>query len=348
MIFSKRGALRCSSLLWVVLWFAIVAPCIADSVQARVKIATVSTRLFSQERTVYGEFTVDPRFQYSVALSRAGVVSQLYVKPGDRLRKGDPLFDLLTGPDARNQHQISENAYIRAKQEYERQLRLVAEHLSSNAQLQLAQQAYDDAKSAVQASRSNGLDKESEMIRAAQDVIVVAVAVMAGQRVPADTSAIILAPTHKIIAHLQIMPEDADLLQPETVFQISPIFQPQSMLVSKQFSLSAQLNSANMLSLSVSLEAADTAGVVLGSPVKATIVTDPHEALSVPREALVYEGEQAFAFRVNQQSAERVAIDRGLSQGGFVEIKQGLNPDDSVVIEGAHSLENGMQLKVLQ
>lgn len=64
---------------------------------------------------------------------------------------------------------------------------------------------------------------------------------------------------------------------------------------------------------------------------------------SVPESAVQFEGENAFVYRIatgeNGSSAQRVAVETGSVEGGFVEILSGLTADDRVVGSGLNRIQ---------
>ena len=71
-------------------------------------------------------------------------------------------------------------------------------------------------------------------------------------------------------------------------------------------------------------------------------------ALLVPAEALVMQKAKPYAFRVEGGKARRVALQLGLDDGINVEVKDGLSPDDLVVISGAQSLTDGQACRPVE
>lgn len=71
-----------------------------------------------------------------------------------------------------------------------------------------------------------------------------------------------------------------------------------------------------------------------------------HErALVVPDSALVYDGSEAFVWRVGaERRAERVAVETGLRQEGRIEIRKGVTAGDEVVVAGTNKIFPGATL----
>lgn len=69
------------------------------------------------------------------------------------------------------------------------------------------------------------------------------------------------------------------------------------------------------------------------------------QALVVPDSALAYDGQAAFVWRVGaERKAERVAVETGLRQEGWIEIRKGVNAGDEVVVAGTNKIFPGATL----
>jgi RND family efflux transporter MFP subunit len=69
----------------------------------------------------------------------------------------------------------------------------------------------------------------------------------------------------------------------------------------------------------------------------------------VPQTAVVYRGDQRFVYVPQQQEGQLVAkrqpIELGLEQGTKVEVIEGLNPDDRIVVSGLQTLGDGAPIR---
>ena len=86
-----------------------------------------------------------------------------------------------------------------------------------------------------------------------------------------------------------------------------------------------------------------------GMYVNVSLVLDTHEnALLLPKRALVYDADQVFVFRLNQeQKVDRLLLQPVLIEKDFVEPGAGIEEGDRVVVAGQTGLKNGAQVKVL-
>jgi membrane fusion protein, multidrug efflux system len=75
------------------------------------------------------------------------------------------------------------------------------------------------------------------------------------------------------------------------------------------------------------------------------ITSTKQDALVVPEEALVPQGTEQFLFRVVDNKAERVKVQTGQRRDGKVEIVNGVEKDDLIVIAGQTRLREGSQVR---
>ncbi|NDP42505.1 MAG: efflux RND transporter periplasmic adaptor subunit [Aromatoleum sp.] len=76
------------------------------------------------------------------------------------------------------------------------------------------------------------------------------------------------------------------------------------------------------------------------------ITGDQKDALVVPEQAIVPQGDEQFVFRVVDGTAARVKVEVGQRRDGKVEIVKGLAPDDMVVIAGQLKIRDGTAVAV--
>jgi len=69
-------------------------------------------------------------------------------------------------------------------------------------------------------------------------------------------------------------------------------------------------------------------------------------ALLIPEEAVVPEGENVFAYRVTDGKVEKVRLVPGVRQGNRLEVKEGLSAGDRVVTAGHLKIEPGAAVTV--
>jgi membrane fusion protein (multidrug efflux system) len=76
------------------------------------------------------------------------------------------------------------------------------------------------------------------------------------------------------------------------------------------------------------------------------ITKDDKDALVVPEQAIVPQGDEQFVFRIVDGKAARVKIDIGQRREGKVEVLKGLDVNDMVVTAGQLKLREGMPVTI--
>ena len=73
-----------------------------------------------------------------------------------------------------------------------------------------------------------------------------------------------------------------------------------------------------------------------------------NNAVAIPVSALLERGQQRMVFIVEDQHAEQVTVETGLETGGLVEIVNGLQAGQHLVVEGQEQLQSGRQVRIQQ
>lgn len=77
------------------------------------------------------------------------------------------------------------------------------------------------------------------------------------------------------------------------------------------------------------------------------VILSERQAVLIPEEAAVAEAAATFVFRVEDGLARRVDVELGLREFGRVEVTEGLEAGDLVVVKGVHRLRDGMAVEVV-
>ncbi|MGI6037217.1 MAG: efflux RND transporter periplasmic adaptor subunit [Limnochordia bacterium] len=79
-----------------------------------------------------------------------------------------------------------------------------------------------------------------------------------------------------------------------------------------------------------------------------TFTTQTHVAeIAVPTRALVTRGDEVFVYVVEDGRASSRPVVSGMETNGFVEIHQGLQPGDTVIVRGQNFLEDGSPVNII-
>ena len=77
------------------------------------------------------------------------------------------------------------------------------------------------------------------------------------------------------------------------------------------------------------------------------VVLDRRDAIVIPQEALVFQGEETLVYLAEDGVAKQHAVTLGLRQRQRVEVADGLSVGDQVIVKGLQSLRDGAPIKVV-
>lgn len=251
---------------------------------------------------------------------------------------GTPLFSISNSrlPDG----DISARArieFLRAKDEYERQEKLMADKLTTEQNLQSAKAAYETARLAYEAT---GSGKSGATVTAPKDGYVLACLVRDGEYVEVGSPLMTITQNRRLQLQADLPQRNADQLEYITSanFRIGNGERTYSLreLNGRVVSHGAQTSSGSTF-IPVVFEFDNAPGIVAGSFAEVWLLTVPvPSVLSVPKSALTEEqGVHAVYVHVDDEGYERRVVTTGRSDGRRVEILSGLKPGESVVTKGA-------------
>ena len=83
---------------------------------------------------------------------------------------------------------------------------------------------------------------------------------------------------------------------------------------------------------------------------RVTVRQGQRQSLAVPESAIQYEGEGAFLYRImpaeGGRIAQRVEVETGVVEDGYVEILSGLDAGETVVASGLNRIQPGAPVTV--
>jgi len=278
----------------------------------------------------------------------SGIVKKLNVTVGSRVRRGDVIAEiddttiLARLADAEAQNHLDGASLERARVDYERAEKLAGQGLIPLQQEQDLQLAYGEAEARYQKSlRDRDLvkvDLDYVAIRAPISGIVASVSTQEGETVAASFT----APTFvTIIAddalQLVAMVDETDIANirpgnpvtfsvdsyatrtfPGSVVSIAPKATIVSGVVNYEVTINIKKDAARLkpdMTANVSIETAE------------------HEALLLPKSAIVQKEEGSFVDLATSAGPERRAVTTGGGGGTMVEIKKGLAESDNVLLQ---------------
>jgi RND family efflux transporter MFP subunit len=295
----------------------------------------------------YGRVEPAPDQVIAVALPHAGIIEHLWVSLGERIESGQPLLEVATSPDEQMRYEQAKAAVEFARGKVSREQHLFQQHLATRDEVETARRELDDARATLAALASRGADRQTQVIRAPVAGIVSKVDVTQGDRVQADTGALLLATGRALIVPLGLEPEDARRVTPGMAVLLTSAFQPSLHVEAQVSAVHAMVNpSTRLLDAVVKVPESATAQLVLGSAIEGTITLETVNAFAVPRRAVLTDAKGPHLFVVQDGHARRVDVSTGLEDGGLLEVSgSDLRVGQKVVTLGNYELSDGAAIR---
>lgn len=334
-------------LLLTVLEMIPVTICLAgEAPSVAVKTAVVTEKSVGETLIAYGVLDPDPDQVLSLSLPHAGLINRVWVRLGQRVKRGDKLLEVVTAPDARMQYLQAQSAVDFARRELKRTQRLLEEQLTTKAKVDAARKTLGDARASLEALRKRGLDLAEETLLAPMDGIITQLDVAQGQRVQADTAAMLIAAEKRLIARLGVEAEDLGSLVSGTPVTITSVFVPEVLVKSEIREIHAMINPAtHLVEVLAPIPENQIDHLILGSRIIGHIHLPAHLALMVPRSAVLGDDADAFVYIVREGKAHKINVQVGLEQNEKIEVSGNIKAGDSVVILGNYELSEGATVR---
>ena len=270
-----------------------------------------------------------------------GEVIELLVEEGDFVTDGQVLARL-DGERARLELLAARAELVRARKEYQRNVDLHARGLVSTSMFEGLE--YDLA--ALEASyKVRKLDYEYCNIRATISGVVSAREIKLGQTLAANDVAFRITDTTELIAYLHIPQAELHKFKAGQKATLSVAATPDASYSAVISRISPTIDSRNgtfRATATIDNSGGELAPGMFG---RFTVAYEEHaDALLVPLDALVDEDEQATVYVVNGSEVARRRVTTGIEAGSRVEILDGLDEHDTIVVTGHSSLRDGSRI----
>ena len=339
---------------------------------ASLTIAPAVEHVFRTEHVTEGKISVDEDRSTQVFSPFAGRVTRLLVRPGDHVEQGQPLFVIeaadtvqaqndfvaaVTGLNkAKSQLELAQTQDKRAKDLYEGKAAPLKDYQSSQAALISAQNDMRSSETALEAARNRlrilGLSEED--ITAFQD------------KGRINREATIVAPITGTVVQRKIGPgQYVNSAASDPVFVIGDLStvwitayvretEASDVAVGQEAAFTVLAFPGRVVNARINYVSAAIDPVTRRLTVRATVdnpdeklkpemfanvtiySTDDHPAVCVPKQALIYEGNQIRLWVArNDKTIELRTIKAGLANSDLVEVKTNLAAGEEVVTKGS-------------
>ena len=263
-----------------------------------------------------------------------GVVEEIHFEEGQRVKKGDPLVTLDQTKLAASLAQTEANFQL-SKANFERSRQLYEDKL-------ISQQEFDQSAAAYQANVAN-LDLTRRLLKDARiiapfDGIVSVRNISPGQVISKNTIVSWLIDLDPVKIEFQIPERFLGQVKEEQTIDVQVAAYPEETFTGQVFFVSPYVDATNRTALvkaripnpDLKLKPGMFANLDLTLTIREESVVIPEAAITQ-----ILTNNQAVIFEVDQQNIARMkTIKTGVRLVGAVEVLEGLQPGDRVIIEG--------------
>ena len=276
----------------------------------------------------------------------SGLILEVHVEEGDRVVAGQ-ILALMENVEEGVDAEEAEARYEHQKANFKRTEDLYGRKL-------INQQEYDNAKFDLEQMRLRferaKIQLENTIVRSTVSGVVTERNAQAGRRVATNRVLFSIMNLDELFANVNIPGQhmlsieqglpaviDSDLIEgvryDAFVKLVSPIVDPESGTFKAKVAVS-KLNGMP---------------IYPGMFVNVRVIVDTSDdAVLIPKEAIVHEGDLKYIFKVQNGKAKKTLLQEGYSNVGFVQATSDIVKGDSVIVMGHSALKDGANVKIVK
>ena len=288
--------------------------------------------------TMEAEQAVDVYSQVS------GLIVDIFVEEGDYVRKGQKLAKVEEVDYALVESKQRET-YIKLEKDFERIKKMYADELLSQEEHENYRHNYEQAKIDWEQAK---LELERTNVVAPISGVISERVIKEGQRVQVYARLFSIVDMNSIVAKVHIPEKEVSSLRvgqnalittdsfPDREFagkiiRISPVIDPSSGTIKVTIGLNDKQSSLKP-----------------GMFVNTKIITEVHtDTVMVPKKAVIYDGGLPVVYRVRENEAEKIILKTGFSNARTMEVLEGLEEGDIIVVVGQTGLRDKSRVKTV-
>lgn len=320
----------------------------------------------AENRTIYNKThasgTITPNIEVEIKSQLSGIVENIYVKTGDKVKKGDKLAKITVVPDpsslnsAESSVNISKINLAEAEKQYKRQARLYnagiiteADYNTASSNYERSKQEFETAKNTLQLLKEGVANKVSEtanIIYATTNGTVLSINAKRGASVIGRSSfqegsiILVIADMRHMIFRGTIGEAEVDKLKIGMLLDLKiAAFENETFKAELGFIAPKGQKDANGSAVRFDINALvlpkEGYNIRAGYSANAEIILDQRDSvLSLPEKNIIYINDSAFVeILKDDKSFKKQPIKLGISDGIHTEILSGITLSDRVKVQ---------------
>lgn len=304
----------------------------------------VGTRPFIDRIEVLG--VAKGRESVTITSNTTEMITAVRFRDGQRVAAGQVLVELKAGEE--DAGLIEANARLaQAERDYGRWKALADRGVAPRATAEQYLSALETARAGVKAAQARKLDR---VIRAPFSGVVGLTDVAPGSLISPGSPIVTLDDLSVVRVDFEIPDRYLPLLSEGSPIAARPDAWPDEVFHGRIARLDSRIDAATR-AITARTEFANPAGRIKpGMLMRVAISHGGREVLAAPEAAVQFEGDQAYVFVIIPKgagmAAHKQAVDTGVSQDGWVEIRGGLKPGERIVADGLNRIQNNQPVRV--
>jgi len=303
--------------------------------------------------------TVEPERSVDVYARLSAYVQEVVREEGNRVREKD-ILARLDDTEIRISHQQAkiqlEQARLTLEEEknnHQRNQELKENELISDMDFQASEARYRQSRLEFENKTENFKNLELQLnytrIRAPVSGFVTQRLIEVGDRVTANQHVYTVEDFSPLLIRVFVPAADINKLQAGMNAEISSDTLPGRTFTGHIKLINPRID-VQSGTVKVTIEVNDSSLTLKpGMFVEVNIVTRSREdALVIPRTAVLYQRDQVLVFRFREGKAVAAPVSVGVTEDDRVEIVEGLEEGDTIIIQGAEMLKDGVEVSVLK
>ena len=289
-----------------------------------------------------GTATLEPENQAEILAKIQGEIRQILVEEGARVSEGQ-LLAVLDG--AAQEVAVEEaDAGLRALElDLERVRSLHVDQLASDKDLHNAESNFEQAAARKKAAT---LQLDYTQIRSPFAGQITERFVDRGQTVSPGTRLFSVVDADPLLARIYLPEKEAARIRTGQTVLISPDTHPSLQVPGEVLRVAPMVDPrTGTVKVTCHLSGA-TEDLRPGSFVRTQIATETHRGvLSIPKRAVLHEGAETYVFRAVADSVVKVLVTLGTGNHRLVEVSEGLQAGDRIIVVGQGALKPGSKFR---